>query len=76
MVTRECVCVCLRPFTVKTWSVWISLDSREHINDVMLKKLLSYGKSIHRYFRMKHLTFPTSNFVLLTHNKLAELQIY
>ena len=52
-----CVCVCLRPYTVKTSSVWIWWDSREQINDVMLKTLYSYANSLHRYFRMQNLTF-------------------
>ena len=61
-----CVCVCLRPFTVKASLVWISWDTREQINDVMLKKLISYVKSFHRYFLMHHLTltFLTSHFIL------------
>ena len=34
-----CVCVCLRPSTVKASSVGISWDTREQINDVVLKAL-------------------------------------
>ena len=60
-------CVCLRPFTVKASSVWISWDTREQINDVTLKTLISYAKYLHRYFRMQHLTFLTSQFILFTH---------
>ena len=52
-----CVCVCLRPSTVKASSVWIKWDTREQINDVMLKTLNSYADSLHRYFRMQNLTF-------------------
>ena len=67
---RVCVCVCvcvrarapvcvrgLRPSTVKASSVWIKWDTREQINDVMLKTLNSYADSLHRYFRMQNLTF-------------------
>ena len=46
-----CVCVCLRPSTVKASSVWISWDTKEQINDVMLKTLDSF------YFGMQNLTF-------------------
>ena len=46
------VCVCLRPFAVKASSAWISWNIREQINDVMLKTLISYAKSLHRNFRM------------------------
>ena len=62
----ECVCVWLgvRPFTVKASSVWISWTAREEINDVVLKTFLCHAKSLHRYFRMKHLTFLTSHFIL------------
>ena len=62
-----CVCVCLRPFTVKASSLWISWNTREQINNVMLKTLIPYAKSIHRYFRMQHQTFLTSHFILFTH---------
>ena len=62
-----CVCVCLRPFTVKASSAWISWNARKQINDVMLKTFLSYSKSLHRYFRMQHLTFLTSHLILLAH---------
>ena len=51
-----CVCRCLRPSTVKASCVCIRWYIREEINDVMLKTLNSYAKSLHRYFRMKHLT--------------------
>ena len=47
-----CVCVFVRPSTVNALSVRISWDSREKINDVMLKALNSYADSYHRYFRM------------------------
>ena len=43
--------------TVKASSVWIRWDTREQINNVMLKTLNSCAKSLHRYFRMQHLTF-------------------
>ena len=62
-----CVCVCLRPFTMKALSVWISWDTREQINDVMLKTLISYAKSLHRYFRMQNLAFLSSHFILFAH---------
>ena len=51
------VCVSLRPSTVNVLSVRIRWDSREKINDVMLKALNSYPDSYHRYFRMQNLTF-------------------
>ena len=47
-----CVCVCVRPSTVTASSVWISWDTREQISDVMLKTLISYAKSLHRFFRV------------------------
>ena len=40
-----CVCLCLRPSTVKALSLWISWDTREQINDVMLKTFISYAES-------------------------------
>ena len=61
------VCVCLRPFTVKASSAWISWDTREQIKEIMLKTLISYAKSRHRYFRMLLLTFLTSHFILFAH---------
>ena len=65
-------CVCVRPFAVKASSVWISQTVREQINDVLLKKFISYAKSLHCQFRMKHLTFLTSHFILFTHYKWAK----
>ena len=62
-----CVFVCVRPFTVKASSVWISWSTREQINDVVLKTFVSYAKSLHRYFRMNLRAFLTSYFILLTH---------
>ena len=68
-----CVCMCvsmyLHPFTVKASSVWISWNTREQINDAVLKTFLSYVKSFHRYFRMKHQTLLTSHFILFTQQK-------
>ena len=52
-----CVCVCLRPSTVKALSVWIRWDTREQINDVVLKTLDSSAGFLHRYFGMQNLTF-------------------
>ena len=43
--------VCVRSSTVKASSVWISWETREQINDVMLKTLMSCAKSLHRYVR-------------------------
>ena len=57
MCVRARVCVCIRPSTVKASSVWIRWDTREQINDVMLKTLDSSVSSLHRYFRMQNLTF-------------------
>ena len=64
-----CVCVCLRQFTVKASSAWISWGTREQTNDVILKTLISYAKPFHPNFRMQHLTFLTSHFILLAHQK-------
>ena len=72
---RVCVCVCVRPFTVKASSVWISWTTREQIDDVVLKTLFSYFRSLHRCFRMKHLTFLTSYFILLNYQKRAKPRI-
>ena len=52
-----CVCVCLRLSIVKASSVWIKWDTREQINDVLLKTLNSYVDSLYRYFIMQNLTF-------------------
>ena len=73
MCVCVCICmyVCVRPFTVKASSVWISWTARERINDVVLKTFISWSKSLHRYFRMK-LTFLTSHFILFTHQKRAK----
>ena len=49
---RVCVCVCLHPSTVKALSVWIRWDTRERINDIMLKTLISYAKALYRYFNI------------------------
>ena len=66
-----CVCVCgwlcVRPFTVKSSSVWISWTASEQINEVVLKTFVSCAKSLHFYFRIKHLIFLTSNFIMFTH---------
>ena len=63
---RVCV-VCVRPSTVKALSFWIRWDAREQINGVMLKMVVFYAQSLHDYFRMKHLTFLTSRFILFAH---------
>ena len=55
-----CVCVCLRASTLKASSVWIRWDTREQINDIMLKTLNSYVDSLHVYFRIQNLTFQLS----------------
>ena len=52
---------------MKISSVWISWNTTEHINDVMLKTFLSCAKSLHRYFRIKHQTILTSHLILFTH---------
>ena len=65
-------CVCVRPFTVKASSVWISWTAREQINDVVLKTFVFSAKFLRRYFRMKHLTFLINHFILFTHQKRAE----
>ena len=70
-----CVHVCVSAFTVKVSSVWISWDTREQINDVILKKLISSAKSLHRYFRMQHITCLTSHFILFPHQKRAKPRI-
>ena len=43
---RVSVCVCVHPFAVKASSVWISQTVREQINDIVLKKFISYAKSL------------------------------
>ena len=57
LMMLTCVCVCLSLSTVKASSVWISWDTREQINDVVLKTLDSSSGSPHRYFGMQNLTF-------------------
>ena len=66
------VCVCLRLFTMKASSVWIIWDTRRQINNVMLKTLISYAKSLHCYFRIQPLTFLTSHFILFAYWKRAK----
>ena len=76
-----CVCVrararvCLRSFTVKVLSFWISWNAREQINDVVLNTFLSYAKFLNRCFRMKHQTFLTSYFILLIHLTIVRLAL-
>ena len=50
-----CVCVCLRPSTVK--ASFVSGTAREQINDVVLKTLDSSAGSLHFYFGMQNITF-------------------
>ena len=57
LMMLTCVCVCLSLSTVKASSVWISWDTREQINDVVLKTLDSSSGSLHRFFGMQSLTF-------------------
>ena len=45
-VALLCVCVCLRPSTLKVSSVW-GWKSRVQINDVVLKTLFSSAKFLH-----------------------------
>ena len=52
-----CVCVSLHLSTVKASSVWISWDTMEQINDVVLKTLDSPAGSLRCYFGMQNLTF-------------------
>ena len=52
-----CMCVCVHPSTMEASSVWIRWDTREQINDVMLKMLNSSAVSSHRYLRKQNLTF-------------------
>ena len=66
MCVCVCVCVYLCPFTVQASSVWISYTTREQINDAVLKALFSYARSLHRYFRMRHMTLQTNHFILFT----------
>ena len=66
------VCVCLRPFTLKASSVWISWNATEQINDVVLNTFLFSAKSLHRYYSMEHQSFLTSHFILFTHQKRVE----
>ena len=73
--TCVCVCVCLRPFIVKALPVWISWNTREQINDVILETLISYAKFLHSYFRMQHLIFLTSHLIMLIHQDRAKPQL-
>ena len=59
--TDGCVCVFVRPFTVKASFAWISWTARGQINNVMLH--ISYAKSLHHYFKMKYLTFLNGYFI-------------
>ena len=71
---KKCVCVCVcvcvsvsvRPFSVKASSVSTIWTTGEHINDVVMETFIPCAKSLHRYFRMKFLTFLTSHFILFT----------
>ena len=72
MCVCVCVCVCVHPFTVKASSVLVIWNAREQNNDIAMKTFLFYAKSLHRYFRMKQLTFLTIDVVLLTHLKQEE----
>ena len=69
MCVCVCACVraCVRTFTVKALSVWMIWTPKEQINNVVLKMFIFYAKYLHRYIRMKHLTFLTSHFILFTH---------
>ena len=60
------VCVCLRPSTLKSSSVW-DWKSRVQINDVVLKTLFFSAKFLLRYFSMNHQVFLTSLFILFAH---------
>ena len=73
IVRCVCVCVCLRQLTMKTSSVWIRWDTRERINDVMLKMVISYATSLQCYFRIHHLTFLTSHFILFAQLETARV---
>ena len=60
----RCVCVCVRVCVCVCVCVFTSIDCEGliclyqlGITDVMLKTLICYAKSLHRYFRMQHLTF-------------------
>ena len=57
MISIICMCMCLSPSTVNASSVWISWDTREQINDFVLKTFDCSASSIHRYFGMQNLTF-------------------
>ena len=64
---RACVCACT---SIRRENfIWLNqLDCyREQIIDFVLKTFISYAKSFHRCFRMKHLTFMTTRFILFTH---------
>ena len=61
-----CVCACVCVYVYPRWRLHLSgmWDTRAQIKDVMFKMLISYAKSLHRYFRMQHLNFLTSLFTL------------
>ena len=71
---RVCARVCVRPFTVKASSLWISSTAREQI--IGVEDVYFLCLSLHRYFRMKHLAFLTSHFILFTHWKRADSRIH
>lgn len=57
------MCVCIYMCTsihrecFKASFVWMRWDTREHINNVLLKTLNYHADSIHSYFRMLNVTF-------------------
>ena len=59
LLAFECVCFYVHPPSMERQGT----DQRR----VVLRTFLSYAKSLHHYFRMKHLTFLTSHFILFTH---------
>ena len=62
---RVCVCVCLRPSTVKASFIW-GWNSRGQINDVVMKTFFSSAKFCYHYFSMKNRAFLTSRFIYFT----------
>ena len=75
-----CVCMCVCVCTSIQRKGFICMDQLECqgtdqqccVEDVYF----SYANSLHYHFRMKHLTFLTSHFILFTHQKWAKPRLY
>ena len=70
---RACECVCVR--VCACVCMCVLLDSREQINNAVLKTFLSSTNSLHGYFSMKHRAFLTSRLILFTHYKREKARL-